>query len=313
MQPTDVMRRLEQLGDEQTRKTYRRHGADGALFGVRWSELYALQKQIGVDHPLALALWETGNHDARTLATLVADPSACTAAQLDAWQAACSYPAINGAVSTLAARSPLAPTLGARWRKAKADLRSAAGWDVIGTLCAPGSAVDDAWLRPLLQEIRTGIARAPNRTRYAMNNALISMGGYRPALRDEALAIAREIGKVEVDHGDTSCKTPDAASYIEKMAVRHSRKAAKSNAARAKEAASAEKTAAKKTAAKKAAAKKPAAKKTAAKKTAAKKTAAKKPTAKKPAAKKTAAKKTAAKKTAAKKPAAKKPVAKKTA
>ena len=71
---------LIKVGDEQTRKTYRRHGADGALFGVRWSELYALQKQIGVDHPLALALWETGNHDARTLATLVADPSACTAA-----------------------------------------------------------------------------------------------------------------------------------------------------------------------------------------------------------------------------------------
>jgi hypothetical protein len=28
------------------------------------------------------------------------------------------------------------------------------------------------------------------------------------------------IGKVEVDHGDTDCKTPDAAEYILKVAKR---------------------------------------------------------------------------------------------
>jgi serine/threonine protein kinase len=43
-----------------------------------------------------------------------------------------------------------------------------------------------------------------------MNSVSIAIGGYHPELRDEALAIAKEIGKVEVDHGDTSCKTPDA-------------------------------------------------------------------------------------------------------
>jgi len=43
--------------------------------------------------------------------------------------------------------------------------------------------------------------------------------------------VAKAIGTVEVDHGDTSCKTPDATAYIEKMAVRHSRKAAKKKTA----------------------------------------------------------------------------------
>jgi 3-methyladenine DNA glycosylase AlkD len=284
MDTTEAMTRLAALGSEQTLKTYRRHGVTGPAFGVRYADLYALQKQIKVDQSLARGLWQSGNHDARVLATLVADPAAFTLEELEAWQAACDSYGLNDAVAGIAARSPLARQLAERWRRAKAEYRAAAGWHVVGGLSAPGTDADDAWLRPCLEEIRVGIHAAPNRTRSAMNSALISIGGYRPALRDEALAVAKAIGKVEVDHGDTSCKTPDAVEYIEKMAVRHGKKAAKKTTATA---------APKKTAAKKTAAKKTASKKTASKKTASKKTASKKTASKKTAAKKTAAKKTA--------------------
>jgi hypothetical protein len=80
--------------------------------------------------------------------------------------------------------------------------------------------VPDARLEPLLEEIRRGIARASNYARHAMNGALIAVGGTRPALRAAALRVANAIGKVEVDHGETSCVTPDAAGYIAKMAAR---------------------------------------------------------------------------------------------
>jgi hypothetical protein len=53
-----------------------------------------------------------------------------------------------------------------------------------------------------------------------MNTALISIGGYLETLRDAALATARAIGPVQVDHGETGCKTPEAAVYIAKMAAR---------------------------------------------------------------------------------------------
>ena len=36
--------------------------------------------------------------------------------------------------------------------------------------------------------------------------------------------LAQRIGKVDVEHGDTSCKTPDAAEYIRKAAQRQSRR-----------------------------------------------------------------------------------------
>ena len=49
-----------------------------------------------------------------------------------------------------------------------------------------------------------------------MNNALIAIGCV-PRFTARATAVAKRIGAVEVDHGETGCKTPDAASYIKKV------------------------------------------------------------------------------------------------
>jgi len=49
-----------------------------------------------------------------------------------------------------------------------------------------------------------------------MNQALIGVGVRSPQLEKRVNAIAKNIGKVQVDHGETNCKTPDAASYIKK-------------------------------------------------------------------------------------------------
>ena len=64
--------------------------------------------------------------------------------------------------------------------------------------------------------IEREIGGAQNRVRHNMNGALIALGVRSAALRKQALAAAKRIGKVEVDHGETSCKTPDAIGYIEK-------------------------------------------------------------------------------------------------
>jgi hypothetical protein len=47
-----------------------------------------------------------------------------------------------------------------------------------------------------------------------------------------ALDASKRIGTVEVDHGETGCKTPDAAPYIRKMVERSRAKAAKKPAAK---------------------------------------------------------------------------------
>ena len=39
-------------------------------------------------------------------------------------------------------------------------------------------------------------------------------------LSDKAIAVAKQIGKVTVDMGDTACKVPSAVEYIEKVTKR---------------------------------------------------------------------------------------------
>ena len=61
------------------------------------------------------------------------------------------------------------------------------------------------------------IGQAPNRVIMCMNGFVISVGSYVQPLLKQAKAIARKIGKVEVDMGDTACKVPLALEYIEKV------------------------------------------------------------------------------------------------
>jgi 3-methyladenine DNA glycosylase AlkD len=215
-----VMSRLEKLGTDIYKKTWPRHGVKPPLFGVKYADLYALQKRLGTDHALALQLFDTENHDARILATLIVDRDAVTSGQLDAWIRVADNPILNDAVSGVASGSPHACKKADAWRKVKGEWKSAAGWNVVSGLAAPETGVPDEWLAARLDEIERGIENAPNRTRHCMNHALISIGGHRQALQKKAVAAAKRIGKVEVDHGNTSCKTPAAVPYIEKMAKR---------------------------------------------------------------------------------------------
>ena len=89
-----------------------------------------------------------------------------------------------------------------------------------GLLRDDPEAISDAEAVRVLVTIERQIHRSPNRARYAMNGALISIGVFKPALCNQAIEAARRIGKVDVDHGETFCKTPDAVPYIEKASKR---------------------------------------------------------------------------------------------
>jgi 3-methyladenine DNA glycosylase AlkD len=211
------MKTLEKAGSAQTKKTYLRHGAIEPLFGVTLSGMKGLFKRIGVDHDLALALWDTGNFDARTLAFKIADPARMAAKDLDRWTRETTargfvlYPAM------LAAEGPDGLATAKRWLASSNERERSAGWTLVGQLAARDETVPDAWFSERLAEIEKGVRSAPNAVREAMNGALITIGGRSPALRKSALAAAKRIGAVEVDHGDTACKTPEAGAYIEKM------------------------------------------------------------------------------------------------
>ncbi|MBI3654625.1 MAG: DNA alkylation repair protein [Acidobacteria bacterium] len=209
----DVMQQLEASGSEQTRKTYMRHGVTGAMFGVSYTTLGALKKKIKINHDLAAQLWATHNHDAQILATMIADPELMSAGLLEQWAKQLTNYVISDAFAKLAAQTPVAQKKLERWTDSKQEWLGMAGWSMLGQ--AVGNAdLPDAYFEPYLAIIERDIHSRKNRVKHAMNMALIAIGTRNDNLQKKVLAVAKRIGKVEVDHGNTSCKTPDAAAYI---------------------------------------------------------------------------------------------------
>lgn len=224
---SETIAELERLGTEQNRTIYRRHGAGENVFGVSFANLNALKKRIRRDHALALALWETGNVDARALATMVADPQRMDPADIRRWVREVRYYVLADLVARhVAALSPHARALADEWTRSEDEWEGDAGWTTLSLIAmdraARGVGYDDDELLARLAEIERRIAGAPNRTRHAMNGALIAIGLRNERLRDAALAAADRIGRVVVDHGETGCRTPAARPYIEKGWARRS-------------------------------------------------------------------------------------------
>jgi 3-methyladenine DNA glycosylase AlkD len=220
MKYNEVMRELESMGTAQNRKIYGRHGVAGRMFGVSYANLGKLRKKIKIDHELAVALWASGNHDARVLATMVADPGKLTGRDLDAWVKELDNYVLTDAFSGLAGRSAAARKKLDRWIKSRSEWARSAGWNLVSGMALHAEEADDSVLEAYLEIVESGIHSAPNRVRHSMNMALISIGMRNAALEKKAVAAAGRIGKVEVEHGETSCKTPDAAAYIRKARAR---------------------------------------------------------------------------------------------
>lgn len=221
-----VLAELERLGSTQTRKTYARHGIPvQQMYGVSFADLRALHKRIKTDHALAQALWDSGNADARHLATLIADPAAMTVKQYHAWAEELRYRLLAEMLAGSAAKSAGAETLVKRWTVSKDQWIGSAGYGVLAHLAIDGSPRPDAYFLERLEVIVGTIHGEKNFKRHAMYMALMAIGGRNEILWDAAKAAASRIGKVEVDHGDSSCKTPDAVPYMEKMWAHKRRKA----------------------------------------------------------------------------------------
>jgi 3-methyladenine DNA glycosylase AlkD len=218
---SEIMLQLERCGTEQNRKIYRRHGAAEPLYGVSFANLRALAKRIRVDQALADGLWATGNADARLLATMIAEPARFGSRKLDAWLKGLTYYAlVDSFAHGIVSRSRFARERAERWSASADEWVGRAGWIVVGDLAAADDGLPNAYFEEKLGVIEAAVHSAPNRTRDAMNAALINIGARNEALRERALGVAERIGTVAVDHGETGCKTPAAGPYIEKMWAR---------------------------------------------------------------------------------------------
>jgi len=219
----EIITQLRQMGNDSTKNTFLKHGAQEPFFGVKVEDLKKIQKKVKFDHELSLALYRTGNSDAMYLAGLVAEPDKMTKTELQEWaEKAYWYMISEYTVPWVTAESRFGTELALEWIESDEENIASCGRATLSDLAAlkHDDLIDKNLYSSLLQRVSKTIHSKKNRVRYTMNGFVIAVGGYCTHLTDEAANIAALIGKVKVDMGGTACKVPDAPEYIKKMHAR---------------------------------------------------------------------------------------------
>lgn len=216
----EVMSELEQLGTEQTRKTWMSHGAKGEIYGVKIGDMKSIQKKIKHNKELAAQLYNTGNSDAMYFAGLISEPLKMTKKELQDWAKKATWSMLSEyTIAWTAAESKFGQELAMAWINSKEEHLQAAGWNTYSGLLAlkADEALDLKEIESLLDKIKNSIHSQAERTKYTMNGFVIAAGSYVAALTAKAKEVGKAIGKVNVDMGGTACKVPDVVTYIEKI------------------------------------------------------------------------------------------------
>jgi 3-methyladenine DNA glycosylase AlkD len=217
-----ILAEMKKKGKANYQAIYERHGIPKERsFGVLTSELKKIQKAIKGDQKLAMELYKTGMMEPMYLAGLVADGAKMSEKELRDWaNGSHGMPMIaEYTVPWVTTENPAARELALEWMDSKKEAVASSGWTTYAGIVSlhPDAELDLAEIERLMQRAVKEIGKAPNRVKYAMNGFVISVGGYVKPLLQEAKAAAKQLGKVEVDVGETECKVPLALEYIEKM------------------------------------------------------------------------------------------------
>jgi 3-methyladenine DNA glycosylase AlkD len=165
-----------------------------AALGVSIPELRRIARDHRNDHALALALWRTGIHEARILASMVDDPARVTIRQMDAWvRAFDSWDVCDQVCANLFDRTPHAVDRVFAWAERPETFVRRAAFATIAGLSVHRGDGPEADLRAFLPLIESASDDDRNYVRKAVSWALRQIGKQSPALNVEAVATAERI------------------------------------------------------------------------------------------------------------------------
>jgi 3-methyladenine DNA glycosylase AlkD len=222
-----VMDELAAQASAEGRAGMARYGINVAsAFGVSVYELRRMAKRVGTDHDLAVALWDTGNHEARLLAGMVDDPAAVTESQMDQWAAAFdSWDICDQVTSNLFDKTPFAYDKVREWSAAGDEWVKRAAFATAAALAVQDKKAPDERFLPLLELVRREAGDGRNFVKKAVNWALRNIGKRNAALHAAAIETAEAIlaaadALAAVDRRDPAARS---ARWVARDALRELR------------------------------------------------------------------------------------------
>jgi 3-methyladenine DNA glycosylase AlkD len=195
---TDVLESLRSLSNPAAVASMARFGikADKA-FGVSVPALRKVARSIGKDHPLAQDLWDTGFHEARELATMIADPKQVTEELMERWvKDIDSWDVCDACCGNLWDKAPFAYQKAREWSKRPEEFVKRAAFSLMAALALHDKAASDAAFTRFLPIIKRESTDERNFVKKAVNWALRQIGKRNRILNRKAIETAREIHKL---------------------------------------------------------------------------------------------------------------------
>ena len=176
-----------------------RFGIDtGRAVGVTVTELRRFARDLGHDHELAAALWASGVHEARLLASLVDEPAMVSEAQMEAWVADLdSWDVCDGVCGNLFDRTPFALDKAVEWSSREPEFEKRAAFALMASAAVHRKDLPDAAFASLLPVIRAQATDERNYVKKAVSWALRQIGKRSSGLNPRAIRTAEQIERID--------------------------------------------------------------------------------------------------------------------
>jgi 3-methyladenine DNA glycosylase AlkD len=162
--------------------------------GVSVVDIRLLAKKLGRDHDLALALWDTGNYEARMLTPFIDEPARVTPSQMDRWCRDFDSWAICDALCFhLFDKTPYAWQKIAKWSNHREEFVKRAAFALLASFALHDKTAPDAPFLKSFVLIEHAATDDRNFVKKAVSWALRGIGKRNPALNAAAIKLARRL------------------------------------------------------------------------------------------------------------------------
>jgi 3-methyladenine DNA glycosylase AlkD len=166
--------------------------------GVSVPEMRRIARECGKDHPLSIRLWNSGIPEARIVASMIADPSEMTAAEMDRWVSEFdSWDVCDQVCMNLFERTPFAGKKIRQWSRREEEFVRRAAYALIACLAWHDKDAPDVVFTGFLPIIKRGATDERNFVKKSVNWALRSIGKRNPRLNRAAVSTAKEISRLD--------------------------------------------------------------------------------------------------------------------
>jgi len=195
----EIIELLRSMGEKRNIEGMKKYGivSNAEILGVPKPELRKLAKNIGKNHSLALQLWETKIHEARILASLIADPEKVNEELMEKWvKEIDNWDLCDQCVMNLFWKTRFAHRKAKEWVLRNEEFVKRAGFALMAKLAIGDKKADNSTFEEFFPYIIEGAKDERKYVMKAVSWVLRQIGKRNQYLNSRAIQLAKELQKM---------------------------------------------------------------------------------------------------------------------